>query len=83
MKKPGFVLDVPPPEMPFEGFTPACFKFLHELKSNNNKEWFEAHRASYEDDLREPSKRLVSAMGQELAKAQLPLVSDMKRSLFH
>lgn len=82
MKRSGIVLDVPPPEMPFEGFSEASFKFLHGLKSNNTKEWFEAHRADYEDDLREPSKRFVSAMGRELAKEKLPLISDMKRSLF-
>lgn len=82
MKRQGIVLDVPPPEMPFEGFSEATFKFLHGLKANNKKDWFEAHRADYEDDLREPSKQLVSAMGQELAKSKLPLISEMKRSLF-
>jgi uncharacterized protein (TIGR02453 family) len=82
MKKTGVVLDVPPPEMPFEGFSDATIKFLHGLKKNNNKDWFEAHRASYEDDLREPSKRLVSAMSVSLAEAKLPLISDPKRSLF-
>lgn len=82
MKKSGVILDIPPPELPFEGFSEATFKFLHGLKKNNKKDWFEAHRASYEDDLREPSKRLVSAMGAALAEAKLPLISDQKRSLF-
>jgi len=82
MKKTGIVLDVPPPQMPFEGFPEAAFTFLAGLKKNNNKAWFEAHRATYEDDLREPSKRLVSAMGAAFPEAKLPLVSDVKRSLF-
>ena len=82
MKKSAFVLDIPPPEMPFEGFSEATFKFLHGLKKNNNKDWFEAHRASYEDDLREPSKRFVNAMGNAFAEAKLALISDPKRSLF-
>ena len=82
MKRSGIVLDVPPPEMPFEGFSEATFKFLHGLKKNNNKEWFEAHRAAYEDDLRTPSKYLVSAMRLAFAEEKLPLISDQKKSLF-
>ncbi len=82
MKKSAFVLDVPPPEMPFEGFTEDTIRFLRGLKKNNKKEWFEAHRNTYEEDLREPCKRFVSAMGRALAEAKLPLISDLKRSLF-
>lgn len=82
MKKPKIFLDVPPPQLPFEGFSEETFKFLHGLKKNNKKEWFEAHRATYEDDLREPSKRLVSAMSLLIAGSKLPLIADQKRSLF-
>jgi uncharacterized protein (DUF2461 family) len=28
-------------------FTPALFTFLHELKKNNNREWFQANKARY------------------------------------
>jgi uncharacterized protein (TIGR02453 family) len=82
MKKTTIVLDIPAPEPPFEGFSKDTFKFLHGLKKNNAKAWFEAHRADYEQYLREPSIRLVSTMGQEFAHAKLPLISDRKRSLF-
>jgi uncharacterized protein (TIGR02453 family) len=82
MKKPAIILDVPPPAMPFEGFSEATFKFLHGLKKNNNKAWFEAHRVSYEADLREPCKLLVEEMAEVFAEAKLPLISNQKRSLF-
>jgi uncharacterized protein (TIGR02453 family) len=82
MKKSPITLDVPPPPMPFEGFSQRTFDFLHGLKKHNKKEWFEAHRASYEDDLREPSKRLVGAMGTTFSTMALPLVADQKKSLF-
>ncbi|MDP4219840.1 MAG: DUF2461 domain-containing protein [Bacteroidota bacterium] len=82
MKKATIVLDIPAPEPPFEGFSQETFKFLHGLKKNNTKAWFEAHRSDYEQYLREPSIRLVSTMGQEFAHAKLPLISDRKRSLF-
>ena len=82
MKKSAVSLDIPPPAMPFEGFSEATLTFLRGLKKNNKKDWFEAHRDTYEAELREPSKRFVSAMGSALSEAKLPLISDMKRSLF-
>ena len=82
MKKQSIALDVPPPEPPFEGYTERAFKFLHGLKKNNNKAWFEAHRDDYETYLREPSKRLVNAMAQYIEDEKLPLISDQKKSLF-
>ncbi|MEI8135337.1 MAG: DUF2461 domain-containing protein [bacterium] len=82
MKKSPIILDAPPPEMEFEGFSKRTFHFLHGLKKNNNKEWFEAHRNTYDDDLREPSKHLVGAMSKLLFDEDLPLTADPKKSLF-
>jgi uncharacterized protein (TIGR02453 family) len=82
MKRSPITLDAPAPQMPFKGFPESAFDFLHGLKKNNNKEWFENHRETYENDLREPSKLLVGAMSEALASAKLPLIADQKRSLF-
>ena len=82
MKKTSFLFDVPPPAMPFDGFTEETFKFLHGLKKNNNKIWFEKHRDSYETDLRGPCKLLVDVMAEHFADARMPLVASQKRSLF-
>ena len=32
----------------FSGFTPATVNFLKELKNNNTKTWFDAHKSDYE-----------------------------------
>jgi uncharacterized protein (TIGR02453 family) len=84
MKKQSITLDIPPPPPPmeFEGFTQGTFDFLHGLKKNNNKEWFEKHRAEYEGELREPSKQLVGAMSAAFAEANIPLIADQRKSLF-
>jgi uncharacterized protein (TIGR02453 family) len=82
MKKQAFALDIPPPPVPFEGFSTKAFQFLHGLKKNNTKQWFDSHRADYESYLREPSKRLVDAMAMHIEDQKLPLVADHKRSLF-
>ena len=76
------VLDVPPPAETFEGFSDKAFSFLSGLKKNNNKPWFEAHRNDYEEYLREPSKQLVLAMAARFEEEGLPLVADVKKSLF-
>ncbi len=75
-------LDLPVPAEPFEGFSDKAFSFLAGLKKNNNKPWFEAHRSDYEEYLREPSKQFVLAMAALFEEEELPLVADVKKSLF-
>ena len=62
--------------------TPAAFAFLRELEVNNEKAWFEAHRADYERDVKKPMAALVLDVTTALAARQLPLEGDAKRSTF-
>ena len=74
-----------PPDEPapvFEGFSKEMFAFLHGLKKNNNKPWFEANRDDYEHFLREPSKGLATAMGVYFREHKMPVVGNAKTSLF-
>ena len=57
-----------PPTDAFEGFSPALLEFLRDLEKNNDKNWFDAHRADYEGLYLEPAKRFVTAMGPGLRK---------------
>jgi uncharacterized protein (TIGR02453 family) len=41
-------------------FTSALFKFLRDLKKNNNREWFQANKARYEADVRDPMLRFIA-----------------------
>lgn len=50
--------------VPFVGFTEDTTNFLRELKENNNKPWFEAHRERYQRSLVEPMKQLVGVLGE-------------------
>ena len=36
----------------FTSFSPKALTFLRGLRKNNRKEWFEAHRAQYEQELK-------------------------------
>ncbi|MDR1663417.1 MAG: DUF2461 domain-containing protein [Clostridiales bacterium] len=46
----------------FEGFSPATLEFLWNLRFNNNKEWFEAHKDGFVRELQMPMK----ALGREV-----------------
>jgi uncharacterized protein (TIGR02453 family) len=63
-------------------FTPAALSFLRGLAKNNNKEWFEAHRAEYESDVREPMRDLIGEMNARFAKFAPEIGGDPKRSMF-
>ena len=54
--------------MPFTGFPPSLFQFLSELKANNNKDWFEANRQRYEDEVRGPALAYITAMKKPIEK---------------
>jgi len=50
----------------FKGFSKQTLSFFKELKQNNSKTWFEAHRQDYEEHVKKPSEALVVAMGKAL-----------------
>lgn len=48
--------------MAFNGFTKDTIQFLHDLRDNNYKEWFEANREVYEKVLLNPFRELVTEL---------------------
>jgi uncharacterized protein (TIGR02453 family) len=55
-------------------FEPALLRFLADLRANNEREWFQAHRDEYEELLLEPARDFVVALGEEL-RPTVPEVS--------
>lgn len=55
--------------MPESIITPKLFKFLRDLKRNNNREWFTENKSRYEQDVRDPAVELVRQLEKPLAKA--------------
>jgi len=66
----------------FTGFTPDGMQFLVNLALNNERPWFQAHKADYERLLKEPLGALCADLADELAKRGVPLRSDPKSSPF-
>ena len=52
----------------FGGFPAGTIRFLHELRVNNRKDWFDAHRSDYEAFWVTPAKAFVVAAGELLAE---------------
>ncbi len=63
-------------------FTPTSLAFLRGLARHNAKPWFEAHRESYENDVRAPMRGLIEEMDVRLARFAPEITGDPKRSMF-
>ncbi|RNF85341.1 DUF2461 domain-containing protein [Montanilutibacter psychrotolerans] len=48
-------------------FSDASFKFLKGLARNNSREWFHAHKADYDEQVRAPFQRLLTDLQPVLA----------------
>jgi uncharacterized protein (TIGR02453 family) len=66
----------------FTQFSPKALTFLRGLKKNNRKEWFEAHRAQYEQELKRPLAALIEAVDVELAAVAPEIIGSAKKSAF-
>lgn len=66
----------------FSGFPPDTLKFLRQLKRNNNREWFLAHKDRYELKVKDPMTDLVLALGHALQQSAPDLIVDPKRAIY-
>ena len=62
-------------------FSPALFAFLEELEAHNEREWFNANKARYEEEIKEPALAFIEDIGYRLPEVAPHLTAD-KRSLF-
>jgi uncharacterized protein (TIGR02453 family) len=66
----------------FHGFRTNALTFLRGLKKNNRKEWFEAHRADYENEIKLPMIALIEEVDVRLATTTPEIIGSPKRSMF-
>lgn len=67
---------------PFPGFQPAAFKFLKDLKQNNEREWFKPRKSTYDDEIVWPMHCLLAEASREAAARGLPVYAEPKRAMF-
>ena len=61
-------------------FSPATFRFLRALDRNNNRNWFQAHKDTYERDVREPFLALITDLQTPLAKISPHYRADPRKN---
>ncbi len=67
---------------PFEGFPKEGISFMTRLKKNNNRPWFQKHKADYEENVRFPMQCLIASLAQNMAEVAPEFSFDPKRSIF-
>ena len=67
------------PQTTFESFGPQLFEFLCDLEQNNNRDWFNANKARYENDVREPARAFVRAMAPKIHDISPHFLADDRK----
>ncbi len=57
-------------------FSPALFTFLRQLAKNNDREWFQANKARYEAEVRDPMLRFIADFAVPLRTISRHFVAD-------
>ena len=61
-------------------FSPALFAFLRALKAHNDREWFQANRDRYVEDVEAPTLRFIRDLAPHLSAMSPAFVDDPKRT---
>src|SRR3972149_10768324 len=67
---------------PFNGFPKEGIAFLRRLKRNNNRLWFEKHKAGYQEFVKLPIQSLVASLGPHFERFAPQYDLNPMRSLF-
>lgn len=65
-------------EAPFVGFPEEGLRFLSGLKKNNNREWFEARKDVYREQVAAPAQAFVVALGRRLQVISNGIIFDTR-----
>lgn len=70
--------------MPFDGFPKSTLPFFKDLAQHNEKAWFDAHRAAWDEEIAPAMLALCEELSQRLAKAmpRLTFVPRVGGSLY-
>ncbi len=67
---------------PFAGFAPAALEFFRKLDKNNNRDWFQAHKHIFQEQVRAPMVELVETINRELLEFAPEHVTEAKKAIY-
>ena len=59
-------------------FSPRIFKFLSDLRENNEREWFNENKKRYEQDVKEPLLRFVEDFDERIEAVSPHFIADAR-----
>jgi uncharacterized protein (TIGR02453 family) len=63
----------------FAGFPREAFTFWKGLEKNNNRDWFQAHKATYEQSVRQPMQAMIEELTPRYGPGKLSRINkDMR-----
>lgn len=73
-----------PVNQPLRNFVKTAAGFLGRLEKNNNRDWFNSHKAEFDEAVTRPAQEFVFLMGQQLRTVIPGIIADPKvnRSIF-
>jgi uncharacterized protein (TIGR02453 family) len=66
----------------FTAFPEEGLRFLRSLKRNNNRDWFNRHKATYETALKRPMEELIVALSADFARFAPEMIATPKASSY-
>ncbi|MCW5977381.1 MAG: DUF2461 domain-containing protein [Bryobacteraceae bacterium] len=66
----------------FPGFPREALTFFDQLAKNNNREWFQAHKQTFEEKVKAPMIELVGALNAEFASFAPEHVTEPAKALY-
>ena len=63
-------------------FTKEFLRFIRELNSNNNREWFNANKSRYEEHVKKPFEAFIQVMIDEMQKLDPNVLITPKDAIF-
>ncbi|MCB2203299.1 DUF2461 domain-containing protein [bacterium] len=67
---------------PFNGFPKATMRFLRDLKKNNDRDWFNANKPVYEQNVKEPMLQLLSTLAVRMKGLQPDIILEPKKAMY-
>jgi uncharacterized protein (TIGR02453 family) len=66
----------------FGGFPPAALTFFRSLRRNNNREWFQARKHVFDEQVKRPMTELVQALNQRIMDFAPDYVTDPEKAIY-
>ncbi|MBI4910489.1 MAG: DUF2461 domain-containing protein [Acidobacteria bacterium] len=67
---------------PFPGFPPEGLKFFAQLKKNNNRDWFQPRKETFDTAIKAPMEALVQAINANLVSFAPQFITEPKKSIY-